>query len=100
MKKLIENRAAKIDASGIRKVFSLAASLKDPINFSIGQPDFDVPEELKEVAIQAIREGQNKYSQTAGDATLKNKITEQVKGALGWENPAVLVASGGRGGRR
>ena len=83
MKNLIAERGAKIGASGIRKVCSLAASLRDPINFSIGQPDFDVPEELKEVAIQAIREGQNKYSQPAGDATLKNKITEQVKGEFG-----------------
>ena len=98
MKNLIAERAAKIDASGIRKVFALAASLKDPINFSIGQPDFDVPEELKEAAIQAIRDGQNKYSQTAGDITLKNKIAEQVKGEFGWENPAVLVASGVSGG--
>ena len=85
MKNLIAERADKIDASGIRKVFALAASLKDPINFSIGQPDFDVPEELKEQAIRAIVEGQNKYSQTAGDMTLKNRITEQMKGEFGWE---------------
>ena len=98
MKNLIAERAGKIDASGIRKVFALGATLKDPINFSIGQPDFDVPEELKEAAIKAIREGQNKYSQTAGDATLKNRITEQVKEEFGWENPAVLVASGVSGG--
>ena len=98
MKKIIAKRAGKIDASGIRKVFALGATLKDPINFSIGQPDFDVPEELKEAAIKAIREGQNKYSQTAGDATLINRITEQVKDEFGWENPAVLVASGVSGG--
>ena len=54
MKKIIADRAGKIDASGIRKVFTLAASLKDPVNFSIGQPDFDVPEPLKEEAIKAI----------------------------------------------
>jgi len=98
MKNLIADRAAQIDASGIRKVFALAASLKDPINFSIGQPDFDVPEELKEKAIRAIIDGQNKYSQTAGDMTLKNRITEQVKVEFGWENPAVMVASGVSGG--
>ena len=98
MKKIISERAGKIDASGIRKVFALGATLKDPINFSIGQPDFDVPEELKEAAIRAIREGQNKYSQTAGDAALKNRITEQVKGEFGWENPSVLVTSGVSGG--
>ena len=98
MKKIIADRAYKIDASGIRKVFALAASMKDPVNFSIGQPDFDVPDELKEQAIKAIREGFNKYSQTAGDETLQQKITEQVQSDTGWNNPSVLVTSGVSGG--
>ena len=98
MKEIIADRARKIDASGIRKVFALAAELEDPVNFSIGQPDFDVPEELKEEAIKAIREGLNKYSQTAGDSLLKQKIAEQVKHDFGWENPAILVTSGVSGG--
>jgi aspartate aminotransferase/aminotransferase len=98
MKGLIADRTGRIDASGIRKVFALGASLADPVNFSIGQPDFDVPEALKEEAIKAIRAGQNKYSQTAGDDTLKERITERVKNQLGWENPAVLIVSGVSGG--
>jgi hypothetical protein len=36
---LISQRARSIDASGIRKVFDLAAKMKDPINLSIGQPE-------------------------------------------------------------
>ncbi len=87
-----------IDASGIRKVFALAATLKDPINFSIGQPDFDVPEALKEEAIRAIMDGRNKYSQTAGDSILKEKIAARVAEEFGWADPAVLVASGVSGG--
>ncbi len=98
MKKIIADRAGKIDASGIRKVFALAASLKDPINFSIGQPDFDVPEPLKEEAIKAIKAGQNKYSQTAGDAILKKRIAEQIKNEFGWSEPAILITSGVSGG--
>jgi len=98
MKDIIADRAQKVDASGIRKVFALAASLKDPVNFSIGQPDFDVPEQLKEEAIKAIREGINKYSQTAGDILLKEKISELVKKEIGWDRPAVLVTSGVSGG--
>ena len=54
MTKLVADRTRLIDASGIRKVFALAAELKDPINFSIGQPDFEVPEPLKAAAIKAI----------------------------------------------
>ena len=98
MKKIIAERTSKIDASGIRKVFALGASLKDPVNFSIGQPDFDVPEELKNEAIKAIKAGDNKYSQTAGDQLLREKIAEQVKGEFGWGKPSVLVASGVSGG--
>jgi len=41
MGKYVADRTSKVDASGIRKVFALAARLKDPVNFSIGQPDFD-----------------------------------------------------------
>jgi len=94
MKKVLADRTGKIDASGIRKVFALAASLKDPVNFSIGQPDFDVPRPLKDEAIKAIEAGQNKYSQTAGDSLLREKIAGQVKNEFGWSNPATLVASG------
>jgi aspartate aminotransferase/aminotransferase len=98
MKEIIANRTKLIDASGIRKVFALAAQMPDPVDFSIGQPDFDVPEKLKEEAIKAIREGLNKYSQTAGDSLLKEKISELVKKEIGWEKPAVLVTSGVSGG--
>ncbi len=98
MEKIIADRTSKIDASGIRKVFALAASLKDPIDFSIGQPDFDVPEPLKEEAIKAIKAGQNKYSQTAGDAILKKRIAEQIKNEFGWSEPEILITSGVSGG--
>jgi aspartate aminotransferase/aminotransferase len=98
MKKLIADRTSLIDASGIRKVFALAAELKDPVNFSIGQPDFDVPEPLKQEAIRAIEAGANKYSQTAGDKQLHNRITTQMATEFGWDDPAILVSSGVSGG--
>ncbi|MHC4543429.1 MAG: pyridoxal phosphate-dependent aminotransferase [Planctomycetota bacterium] len=98
MKDIISKRAKLVDASGIRKVFALVAELKDPVDFSIGQPDFDVPEVLKEEAIKAIKAGQNKYSQTVGDGQLREKIAEQVKDEFGWARPAVLMTSGVSGG--
>lgn len=98
MKKLVADRMSLIDASGIRKVFALAADLKDPVNFSIGQPDFDVPEPLKRKAIEAIEAGFNRYSQTAGEKDLLDQISAQITAEFGWKNPAVLVASGVSGG--
>jgi aspartate aminotransferase/aminotransferase len=91
----IADRVANLDASGIRKVFDLAATMKDPINLSIGQPDFDVPDPIKEAAIEAIRSGQNKYTQTQGIAELREAIAEDLRREFGWsEVPPILVTSG------
>ena len=94
MRNFLADRCKTIDASGIRKVFALAETLKDPVNFSIGQPDFDVPEPIKKEAIKAINEGFNRYSQTAGDSLLKSKIAEHVQTDTGWQDPGVMVTSG------
>jgi aspartate aminotransferase/aminotransferase len=91
MEEHIAERMSRIEASGIRKAFALAATVKDPINFSIGQPDFDVPDVLKEQAISAIRQGYNKYSQTAGDDALRTKIIEKVKAEFACDDPRVIV---------
>ena len=63
---LLSERTLAIDVSGIRRVFELGAKLKDPINLSIGQPDFPVPAALKEAAIEAIRADRNGYTLTQG----------------------------------
>jgi Zn-dependent alcohol dehydrogenase len=53
----IADRMQRIDASGIRKVFDLAATMKDPINLSIGQPHFDTPEPIKQAFLSVKRGG-------------------------------------------
>src|SRR5271170_2353840 len=96
--RLISQRALDIDASGIRKVFDLAAKLKDPINLSIGQPDFDVPEPIKERAIAAIRAGKNRYTPTQGIPELIEPLRNSVMENTGWKDPGLLILSGTSGG--
>ena len=98
MKNIISERARQIDASGIRKAFALAGKLKNPINFSIGQPDFDTPQKLKDEAIKAIEAGFNKYTPTAGIDELLDKIKQSVIKETGWSNPLVMITSGVSGG--
>jgi aspartate aminotransferase len=98
MKKILADRMKYIDSSGIRKVFALAAKMKDPINFSIGQPDFDTPAAIKQQAIQAIEKGANKYSQTAGDEELLAKIGGSLKAEFGWDKQKLMITSGVSGG--
>lgn len=94
----ISRRANAIDASGIRKVFDLAAKLKDPINLSIGLPDFDVPEPAKEAAITAIRQGQNRYTQTQGIGNLRDRLKSLLNAELGHDVGEVFITSGVSGG--
>lgn len=75
---MISDRARGMDASGIRRVFDLAARLEDPINLSIGQPDFDVPEAVREAACEAVRAGRNQYTQTQGTLELRSAIGARV----------------------
>ncbi|HEX2972902.1 MAG TPA: aminotransferase class I/II-fold pyridoxal phosphate-dependent enzyme [Tepidisphaeraceae bacterium] len=94
----VSQRAQKVDASGIRKVFDLAAKLKDPINFSIGQPDFDVPEVAKAAAIEAIRIGKSSYTQTQGIAPLRERLRSELSNEVGRDVGDVLITSGVSGG--
>ena len=93
----LADRTAKFDSSGIRKVFDLAAKMSNPINLSIGQPDFAVPEAIKEAAIAAIRADKNGYSVTQGVADLRNRLQQRVDAELGHADRRVLVTSGTSG---
>lgn len=95
---MISQKCRKVDASGIRKVFDLAAKMKDPINFSIGQPHFDVPDAIKAEAVAAIQAGFNSYTQTQGFGPLRDQIGAMLADELGWRDPSVLVTSGVSGG--
>lgn len=94
----IADRTTTFDASGIRKVFDLAAKLTDPINLSIGQPDFDVPETVQEAAIEAIREGKNAYSPTQGIGPLREAIQSDIDQQYGHPDRSVFISSGTSGG--
>jgi len=96
----LADRVKVIESSGIRRVFDLGATLKNPINFSIGQPDFPAPVSVREAAKRAIDEGANRYTPTQGIRPL----LEAVRGKLARVNQVeaatedVLITSGSSGG--
>ena len=107
IEQLIADRANAIDASGIRRIFNLASTLKDPINLSIGQPDFPVPQPIRDAAAHAIQDHQNGYTLTQGQPVLLGKIIDWLKLDLGWDcavtgqgapgQPTAFVSSGTSG---
>ncbi|MEW6606811.1 MAG: pyridoxal phosphate-dependent aminotransferase [bacterium] len=97
---MISTRMNKIDSSGIRKVFNLASQLQNPINLSIGQPDFDVPAEIKQEAIKAINAGFNRYTQTEGILELRERVAQKLrdKNNINVNPKDILITSGVSGG--
>jgi aspartate aminotransferase/aminotransferase len=94
----ISDRLRRIDASGIRKVFDLAAKMRDPINLSIGQPHFDTPEPIQRAIADAIAAGKNAYSQSQGIPPLIEALQKRVDAELSQTDRKVFVTSGTSGG--
>ena len=78
----------------IRKVFDLAQKIKNPVNLSIGQPDFDIPEDVKNEAIAAIEKGFNRYTSTQGIPELGDKILEKAQKERGIKAESIMITSG------
>ncbi|MEZ6143107.1 MAG: aminotransferase class I/II-fold pyridoxal phosphate-dependent enzyme [Zavarzinella sp.] len=93
----IAERMSRIETSGIRRVFDLGKKLTNPINLSIGQPHFPVPDVVQQAAISAIQHGGNGYSVTQGVASLLQKLKLQTQTRLPGQKRELLVTSGTSG---
>ncbi|MBI42056.1 pyridoxal phosphate-dependent aminotransferase [uncultured Marinobacter sp.] len=83
----VTNKAAELRAAG-----------QDIIGLGAGEPDFDTPEHIKVAAIEAIRNGQTKYTAVDGTPALKKAIIAKFKrdNGLEYEANQILVSSGGK----
>jgi aspartate aminotransferase/aminotransferase len=93
----VARRAGAFDSSGIRKVFDLAATLDDPVNLSIGQPDFAMPEAARAAAKAAIDAGKNGYTPTQGIPALRERLEERARRETGQPHRRLCVTSGSSG---
>jgi aspartate aminotransferase len=80
------------------KAKELKAQGKDVIGLAAGEPDFDTPENIKEAAIKAIRDGKTKYTQADGIIELKEAICAkfQRENGLSYKPSQVNVSPGGK----
>ena len=98
----VSPRMARVKPSPTGAVLALAAELRaqgrDIISLGAGEPDFDTPQYIKDAAIQAIADGQTKYTPIDGTAELKEAI--QAKFArdndLQYDISQIVVTSGGK----
>lgn len=95
----IAKRLNNFDASEIREVLALSSGIKDSLDLSIGQPDFDVPEIIKASAIKSIKNNHNGYTPTAGLLKLRKAIKQKLlkKNKIDVSVDEILVTAGTTG---
>lgn len=80
------------------KARELRAAGKDIIGLSLGEPDFNTPDYIKEAAIQAINDDYNAYTPVDGYVELKDAIITKFKrdNRLSYERPQIVVSTGAK----
>lgn len=76
----------------------MKASGVDVINFGVGEPDFDTPDNIKEAACKALRDGFTKYTAVGGIDPLKDAVIEkfQKDNGLAYKREEILVSCGAK----
>lgn len=75
MEDIISRNVQSIELSGIRKFFNKVSKVPDAISLTLGQPDFKVPEGIKEAMIKAIQEDKTTYTSNEGILELRKEIS-------------------------
>ncbi|WP_339711959.1 pyridoxal phosphate-dependent aminotransferase [uncultured Kriegella sp.] len=80
------------------KARELRAAGKDIIGLSLGEPDFNTPDYIKDAAIQAINEDYNAYTPVDGYVELKDAIITKFKrdNGITYERPQIVVSTGAK----
>ena len=82
----------------VKKATELKSAGKDIISLGAGEPDFDTPENIKQAAIQAIKDGRTKYTVVDGTIELKRAVIGKFKreNNLIYNEKQVSVGVGGK----
>ena len=92
----LSDRLNRLSASATLAMSQKSQELKaqgvDVINMSVGEPDFNTPDAIKEAAIKAVNENYSRYSPVPGYPVLRNAIVEKLKKENGLEYTAAQIS--------
>ena len=94
----VKNLATSQTLAMAAKARELRASGKDVIGLSLGEPDFNIPDFIKESAKKAIDENYNSYTPVDGYADLKQAIINKFErdNGLRFTSPQIVVSTGAK----
>ncbi len=76
MKDKLNQRAASIPPSGIRKLFDIVTEMEDVISLGVGEPDFDTPWRIREEGIYSLEKGKTFYTSNSGLLELREAVCD------------------------
>jgi len=76
---LLAERNVDVPASEIRKIFNKIIGRTDVYDMTVGIPDFDTPQHIKDAAKKAIDEGFTKYTHNAGYIETREAVVKKLK---------------------
>ena len=79
MRKLVADKVAAIQPSGIRKFFDIVSEMDDVISLGVGEPDFDTPWHIRDEGIYSLEKGRTYYTSNAGLLELRQEISKYVQ---------------------
>ncbi len=81
-----------------KKAKEMKAKGIDVVNLSVGEPDFDTPDPIKEFAIKAIHDGFTKYTEASGILELRRAICEKLEreNGLSYAPEQIVVSNGAK----
>ncbi|QRE75061.1 pyridoxal phosphate-dependent aminotransferase [Methylobacterium aquaticum] len=81
-----------------QKARDLKAQGRDVISLSVGEPDFDTPQHIKQAAVEAIARGETKYPPVSGIVPLREAIARKFKreNGLDYKPSQTIVGTGGK----
>lgn len=92
----VSDRLASLSPSATLAMSQKSGELKaqgiDVINLSVGEPDFNTPDHIKEAAKKAIDENYSRYSPVAGYPALRNAIAAKLKNENGLDYTAAQIS--------
>lgn len=95
----LSNGVQNIEISGIRKFSNKVAEVEGAISLTLGQPDFPVPDKVKEAMITAINENKTQYTSNAGLVELRNEISKYLKRfQINYDKDEICITVGGTEG--
>lgn len=69
---------SELKASPVREMYDLASQTENLLDFTLGEPDFDTPDEIKNAAVEALKLNKTHYTHNAGIYELREAVSTYI----------------------